>query len=189
MNALINCTPAIVSYNMCYYNIQPPLLHELYLANGFESASSYVTYHPRYQEWVDRPLTYREWLYGDEIEFVKRHHFTSFCFLAKKIRNVEPFVRPLQGFYLRYHEEKAFQNPVSPEAVAIPKDRLAELVKGILPSTLIGPVRFLNRQRYKIKARLEKMLPHSLRCELDAWRRARYIQSLDRCRKRRIFKL
>jgi hypothetical protein len=90
-------------HNMCYFNIQPPYLTEMYAANGFDEITTYLNFYPTYREWDDRPLLYRELCYGDETRFTRKHFRTNLCFFARKTKHVEPFVKPLQGFYENYH--------------------------------------------------------------------------------------
>ncbi|MEX2286479.1 MAG: hypothetical protein WD648_05265 [Planctomycetaceae bacterium] len=90
-------------HNMVYFNFQPPFLTEVYAANGCENIRTFINFWPTYREWDDRPLIYREFHYSDELPFTKRHYRTNLILFGTKVREVAPFVKPIQGFYERYH--------------------------------------------------------------------------------------
>jgi SAM-dependent methyltransferase len=94
-------------HNMVFFNFQPPFLTEVYAANGFADIRTYINYWPNYREWDDRPLIYREFRYGDDLPFTKPHYRTNLILFARKDREVVPFVKPIQGFYERYHARES----------------------------------------------------------------------------------
>lgn len=101
--SIMHIVPLHGWHNMVFFNFQPMYFMEVYGANGFEQQRMFINYYPQYNEWQDRPQLYREYVYGDEMIFQEPRKFSNLCFFARKTRSVHPPVKPLQGFYLRYH--------------------------------------------------------------------------------------
>ena len=167
-------------HNMTYFNFQPMFFQEVYAANGFEPTRTYINYYPQYDEWRDRPMLYREYQYGDEMVFQIPRKLTNICFFARKSSTVEPPVKPIQGFYLRYHgEQRTAETPAGEE-----DGRFEAKLKQSLPNWLRTPLIALNRARLGIE---EKLLPYPIREWLYCRRRHRQIRALDNVRKRNVF--
>ncbi len=171
-------------HNQTYFNFQPMFLQEVYAANGFEPTRTYINFYPPYNEWQDKPMLYREYRYGDEMIFQMPRKLTNVCFFARKKESLgeREFVRPIQGFYLRYHGETE-----TPNATDEPLDgRLAAGVKHRLPSWLVRPLLQCNRFRLRLE---ETLLPNFLRERLHSFRQRRHLNALDRVRERKVFKI
>ena len=124
--SIMHIVPLHGWHNMVFFNFQPMYFMEVYGANGFEHQRMFINYYPQYNEWQDRPQLYREYVYGDEMVFQEPRKFSNLCFFARKTRSVHPPVKPLQGFYLRYHG-------VTRAAVGAPQDEAG-------PASLAGRV-------------------------------------------------
>lgn len=182
--SVIHIVPLSGWHNMVFFNFQPAYLLEVYSANGFEPTQTFINYYPQYDEWCDRPMLYREYRYGDEMMFRELRTFTNVCFFARKSRVVKQFVKPLQGFYLRYHSQT---QAASGQPAAAERDgRLSAAVKRHLPSWLLRPLLALNRWRLGIEAAL---MPRAVRERLWFWRRHRYLRALDRTPDRKVFRI
>jgi len=180
----IHIVPLSGWHNMVFFNFQPPYFAEVYGANGFEPTQTFINFYPQYDEWRDRPMVYREYRYGDEMIFLEPRKFSNICFFARRARAVEPFVKPLQGFYLRYHGERDADGG---QRVAAELDgRLAADVKRRLPGWLLGPLLTLNRWRLSVE---DVLLPYAIRERLWCWRRQRYLRALDRTRDRKTLRI
>jgi len=178
--AVMHFVPLHGWHNMVYFNFQPVYFLEVYGANGFQPMRAFINFYPQYDEWKDQRMLYREYRYGDEMIFQMDRKFTNLCFLARKATNTEPFVKPIQGFYLRYHGE-----PHPAEAAAgEPDGRRVALVKRRIPKRLLQPLLKLNRLRLRIE---DLLLPHPLRERMWCWRRRRHLLALDRERDRQVF--
>ena len=169
-------------HNMTYFNFQPMYFQEVYRGNGFEPTQTYVNYYPKYDEWKDRPLVYREYRYGDEMIFQVPRKQTNLCFFARKARSLERVVKPIHGFYVRYHGDTDDSDTPAEEA----DGRVAAGVKRRLPSWLLSPLLAVNRLRLRVE---DLLLPYALRERLWCWRRNSYLRALDRVRERKIYRL
>lgn len=166
-------------HNMTFFNFQPMFMHEVYAANGFDPTRTYINFYPQYDEWKDQRMQYREYRYGDEMIFQVPRKLTNICFFAKKTRSIEKFVKPIQGFYMRYHGETEESGGVPGEL----DGRLAAGLKSGLPAWLATPLIAINRWRLGME---DVLLPLGLRERLYCWRRRRKIQALDRVRNRKV---
>lgn len=181
---VIHIVPLSGWHNMVFFNFQPPYFMEVYEANGFEPTQTFINFYPQYDEWRDRPMVYQEYRYGDDMIFRHPRQFTNLCFFARRSRAVERFVKPLQGFYLRYHRGGDIDSARS--AGAAPDGRVAARVKQRLPPWLLKPLLSLNRWRLWVEDRL---LPGPLRERLWCWRRQRFLLALDRTRNRKTIRI
>ncbi|MCY2986359.1 MAG: hypothetical protein NTY19_00575 [Planctomycetota bacterium] len=171
-------------HNQVFFNFQPQYFAEVYRANGFEPTRTFINFYPSFDEWIDRPMLYREYQYGDEMIFQEPRKLTNTCFFATKVCHVAPSVRPLQGFYLRYHGETPTIAPAVPPTEL--DGRMVADVKKRLPIWLLKPLLALNRLRLKVE---DALLPYALRERLWCWRRRRYLRTLDRARRRMTIRI
>ncbi len=176
---VVHIVPLHGWHNMTYFNFQPMFLQEVYAANGFEPTRTFINFYPQYNEWQDQRMEYREYRYGDEMIFQQPRKLTNICFFAKKATSAQPFVKPIQGFYLRYHGEAE-----ETESTADLDGRMAAGAKRRIPSWLLQPLLALNRRRLRVE---EALLPLAVRERLYCWRRRRHIEALDRVRQRKVF--
>lgn len=211
--SIMHIVPLHGWHNMVFFNFQPMYFMEVYGANGFDQQRMFINYYPQYNEWRDRPQLYREYCYGDEMIFQEPRKFTNLCFFARKTRTVSPPVKPLQGFYLRYHGAQASRESagsVSADAGGGTREaepavsgngtsgsasldegaqldgRWAARLKRGLPLGLREPLLKLNRFRLRLE---EVLLPEWLCERLWCWRRQRFLRALDRARQRTILRI
>jgi hypothetical protein len=177
---VVHIVPLHGWHNMTYFNFQPMFFHEVYAANGFEPTRTYINFYPQFDEWNDRPMLYREYQYGDEMLFQLPRKLTNICFFARKTRSIKDFVKPIQGFYLRYHGEDATAEPFLEQH----DGRYAARLKRQLPAWLVQPLLSVNRFRLRLE---DAMLPYAAREWLYCYRRRRHILALDRVRRRNVF--
>ncbi len=102
---IVFCVPLYGWHNQCFFNLQPPFFFDVFRSNGFSEESMYLHFYPKYGQGRNSKTLWEEFHYDDDAKFRRAFHYTSVLFAARKTAVVDPFVTPLQGYYLRHHSE------------------------------------------------------------------------------------
>jgi SAM-dependent methyltransferase len=182
---ILHSVPLFGWHTMCHFNIQPSLFFEFYLANGFTKPSAYLNYFPVYREEEHRPLLYREYLEGDDVNFTRFGYQTVLLFYATKETTPEQYKKPVQEFYRSYHGENGTASDV-PANDPVVDGRFLARVKRALPAGLSAPLVAIKRAAIGVGNRI---LPYRIRGCLWSLHLRRYRAGLDRSRSRKVFKI